>query len=56
MRVTVLPPWPNTIIALTGDGCSMSSGFASTASNQRVVGIPFASMNFWETKRPFIHS
>lgn len=44
MRGIVLPPWPNTIIALMLSFWSTSSDFWSTASNQRVDGIPGVSM------------
>ena len=37
-------------------GWSISPGFARTASNQRVVGMPFVSINSLEAKRPFSQS
>ncbi|GJE46365.1 hypothetical protein AEGHOMDF_5568 [Methylobacterium soli] len=43
-RVTVLPPWPNTIMALIGLFWSTWSAGRFTASNQRVEVIPGASM------------
>jgi hypothetical protein len=56
IRVTVLPPWPNVTKALMLLGWSSSPGFASTASNQRVVGTPFVSISSLEAKRPFSQS
>ncbi|GJE33305.1 hypothetical protein LDDCCGHA_3505 [Methylobacterium oxalidis] len=43
-RVTVFPPWPNTIIALMGLLWSIWSSGRFTASNQRVEVMPGASM------------
>src|SRR4029079_14076402 len=40
MRVTVLPPWPNTIIALMLSFWDTSFLSHSVASNQRVDGMP----------------
>jgi hypothetical protein len=40
MRVTVLPPWPNTIIALMLSFCDTSFLSYIVASNQRVDGMP----------------
>ncbi len=56
MRVTVLPPWPNTIIALTLSFCATWSFGSSVASNQRVDGMPGVSMICLESKRDSIQS
>ena len=56
MRVTVLPPWPITNRALHLEGCSIWSAGSTTASNQRVLGMPGVSISFCEWKRPRIHS
>ena len=46
MRVTVLPPWPNTIIALMLSFCDTSFLSYSVASNHRVDGMPGVFMVF----------
>ena len=40
MRVTVLPPWPNTIIAFRLSFWATWSFGSVAASNQRVDGMP----------------
>ena len=47
MRVMELLAWPNTIIALTLSLCSTWSLGSSTASNQRVSGMPGVSIIFF---------
>ena len=44
MRVTVLPPWPKTIMALRLSFCWTCSFGSMVASNQRVDGMPAASI------------
>ena len=44
MRVTVLPPWPNTIMALRLSFWVTCSFGSIAASNQRVDGMPGVSM------------
>ncbi len=46
IRVMELLAWPNTIIALTLSLCSTWSFGSSTASNQRVSGMPGVSIIF----------
>ena len=56
MRVMVLPPWPNTIMALRLSFCATWSFGSSAASNQRVDGMPGASICCLESKRDSIQS
>jgi len=56
MRVTVLPPWPMTKMALQFVGWSIWSRGSTTESNQRVLGIPGVSISFLLAKRPTIQS
>ena len=46
MRVTVLPPWPNTIMALRLSFCWTCFCGSMVASNQRVDGMPTVSIIF----------
>jgi len=47
----LLLAWPCTNIARTLSFCSTWSLDSSTASNQRVSGIPGVCMIFWESNR-----